>query len=90
MLDNPATTPASVERLVVLDQRRRRPAAYDVAAIASLAFPYASVLSPGARAVLRLDVAPPARRRAPTALARRFVFSVGYARERAVAAPTPR
>ena len=60
VLDNPAATPASVERLVVLDQRRRRLAAYDAAAIAGMAFPYESVLAPGARAVLRLDVALPA------------------------------
>jgi hypothetical protein len=89
VLDNPAATPASVERLVVLDQRRRRLAAYDAAAIAGLAFPYESVLAPGARAVVRLDVALTARRRAPTALAHRFVFSVGDERVRTIAAPTP-
>jgi hypothetical protein len=89
VVDNPAATPASVERLVVLDQRRRRLAAYDAAAIAGLALPYESVLAPGARAVLRLDVALPTRRRPPSALAHRLVFSIGNERVRTLAAPTP-
>ena len=90
VMRNPTTARAVVERLVVVDQRRRRLAWFGPQTIRTLlgppGFPLVPnpELGPGETLTLFLDVILPRGRRAPSELAHRFVFSLqrdsGHAR----------
>ena len=90
VMRNPTTARAVIERLVVVDQRRRTLAWFGPQTIRTLlgppGFPLVPnpELGPGETLTLFLDVILPRGRRAPSALAHRFVFSLqrdtGHAR----------
>ena len=99
VMRNPTTARAVIERLVVVDQRRRILASFGPettrTSLGPNGLPLApdAEIGPGETLTLFLDVILPRGRRAPSALAHRFVFSLerdtGHARRvRAVAART--
>ena len=90
VVSNPTTSRAVIERLVVVDQRRRTLASFGPETIRTLlgpnGFPFVAdpEIGPGETLTLFLDVILPRGRRAPSALAHRFVLSLerdtGHAR----------
>ena len=91
VMRNPTTARAVIERLVVVDQRRRTLASFGPQTIRTLLGPNGLPLAPdpeigpGETLTLFLDVILPRGRRAPAGLAHRFVFSLqrdsGHARQ---------
>ena len=82
VMRNPTTARAVIERLVVVDQRRRTLASFGPQTIRTLLGPLGfpvvpnPELGPGETLTLFLDVTLPRGRRAPAALAHRFVLSL--------------